>query len=40
MNGPMITILVNEQSHSVRKGLSVGKLKDRVKPDADEVYRC
>ena len=35
MNGPIITILVNEQSHSVREGLSVGKLRDRVKPDAD-----
>jgi hypothetical protein len=35
MNGRMITILVNEQSHSVIDGLSVGKLRDRVKPDAD-----
>lgn len=31
----MITILVNEQRQSVPEGLTVGELKDRIKPEAD-----
>jgi sulfur carrier protein ThiS adenylyltransferase len=31
----MITVLVNEQSQSIPDGLTVGELRDRVKPDAD-----
>ena len=30
-----IWILVNEQSMSISDGLTVGELRDRVKPDAD-----
>lgn len=35
MRPPMITILVNEQSQTVPDGLTVGELRDRMKPGAD-----
>jgi sulfur carrier protein ThiS adenylyltransferase len=35
MSGPVITIVVNEQSQSVPDGCTVGKLRDQVKPGAD-----
>ena len=35
MNGRMIAILVNDQSHSIIASLAVGKLRDQIKPDAD-----
>jgi sulfur carrier protein ThiS adenylyltransferase len=35
MNGRMITILVNDQSHSIIDSLALGRLRDRIKPDAD-----
>ncbi len=35
MSGPVITIVVNEQSRSVPDGCTVGELRDQVKPSAD-----
>ncbi len=35
MSAPTITILVNEQTQTVPDGLTVGELRDQVKPDAD-----
>lgn len=35
MSDPMMTILVNEQSHTVPDSLTVGELRDQVKPGAD-----
>ena len=35
MKERMLTLLVNEQSRSVPDGLTVGQLRDQIKPDAD-----
>lgn len=35
MNGRMITILVNDQTHSIIDSLALGRLRDRIKFDAD-----
>ncbi|UCG80437.1 MAG: sulfur carrier protein ThiS adenylyltransferase ThiF, partial [Desulfobacterales bacterium] len=35
MSAPTITILVNEQTQTVPDGLTVGELRDQVKPGAD-----
>jgi sulfur carrier protein ThiS adenylyltransferase len=35
MNANMITVLINEKSSSIPAGLTVGDLREQIKPDAD-----